>query len=90
MSRRNAWFVSLLVSGLTYLALNRLYPLPTGPEPSSTPTSADASASPGPPSVGDDSSSGGSDAVLPIVGALIVLGAGAVYLVRRQRPTSPR
>jgi methionine-rich copper-binding protein CopC len=55
------------------------------PTPTPTPTSAP---SPSPSGSGTDTSGSGSDVILPIVIALIVLGAGAVYLLsRRGRPT---
>jgi methionine-rich copper-binding protein CopC len=55
------------------------------PTPTAAPTSAP---SPSPSGSGSDTSGGGSDVILPIVIALIVLGAGAVYLLsRRGRPT---
>jgi LPXTG-motif cell wall-anchored protein len=41
------------------------------------------------PSGGGDTTGSGSDVVLPIIVALVVLGAGAAYLLsRRNRPTS--
>ena len=53
--------------------------------PSVAPTPA---ASPSPSGGGSDTSGGGSDVILPIVIALVVLGAGAAYLLsRRGRPT---
>jgi methionine-rich copper-binding protein CopC len=56
-------------------------PVPATPAPSAGPTPA--------PSGGDDTTGSGGDVVLPIVVALIVLGAGAAYLLtRRDRPTS--
>lgn len=59
-----------------------------------TPSSAPATASPAQPSAEPsptvDASTGTGDVVLPIIGALIVIGAGAVYLLtRRNRPTTP-
>jgi len=42
------------------------------------------------PSAAGDTTGSGSDVVLPIIVALIVLGAGAAYLLsRRNRPTTP-
>jgi copper resistance protein C len=55
------------------------------PSPTVAPTPAP---SPSPSGGGSDTSSGGSDVILPIVIALVVLGAGAAYLLsRRGRPT---
>ena len=55
------------------------------PSPTLTPTLAPSPS----PSGGTDTSGGGSDVILPIVVALVVLGAGAAYLLsRRGRPTS--
>lgn len=61
------------------------------PTPSAEPAST---ASPAPPSAEPsgtvDASTSGGDVLLPIIVALIVVGAGAVYLLsRRNRPTSP-
>jgi len=57
--------------------------------PSAVPTVAPTpAASPSPSGGGSDTSGGGSDVILPIVIALVVLGAGAAYLLsRRGRPT---
>ena len=56
------------------------------PSPTLAPTPAP---SPSPSGGGSDTSGGGSDVLLPIVVALIVLGAGAAYLLsRRGRPTA--
>jgi methionine-rich copper-binding protein CopC len=57
--------------------------------PSALPTVAPTpAASPSPSGGGSDTSGGGSDVILPIVIALVVLGAGAAYLLsRRGRPT---
>ena len=57
--------------------------------PSAVPTVAPTpAASPSASGGGSDTSGGGSDVILPIVIALVVLGAGAVYLLsRRGRPT---
>ena len=61
--------------------------------PTATPTAAPTvapttAASPSPSGGGSDTSGGGSDVILPIVIALVVLGAGAAYLLsRRGRPT---
>ena len=57
--------------------------------PTSIPTVA-PTAGPSPsPSGGSDTSGGGSDVILPIIVALVVLGAGAAYLLsRRGRPTT--
>jgi methionine-rich copper-binding protein CopC len=63
------------------------------PSASAAPTAPPASAIPttGPtpvPSAGGDPAGSGGDVVLPIIIALIVLGAGAAYLLtRRDRPT---
>ena len=55
--------------------------------PSSPPPSATPSAAP----VDGDASSGAGDVLLPILATLVVVGAGAVYLLsRRNRPTLPR
>ena len=62
--------------------------------PTASPTAAPATPAPsaGPtpvPSGGGDTTGSGSDVVLPIIVALVVLGAGAAYLLsRRNRPTS--
>lgn len=58
--------------------------------PTTAPTST-ATAAPTPaPSPDPTESGGGSDVVVPIIVALIVLGAGAAYLLtRRNRPTDP-
>jgi methionine-rich copper-binding protein CopC len=54
----------------------------------STSAATGASASPGPG--GDTSGSSGSDVLIPIIVALIILGAGAAYLLnRRNRPSPP-
>ena len=57
--------------------------------PSAVPTVAPTpAASPSASGGGSDKSGGGSDVILPIVIALVVLGAGAAYLLsRRGRPT---
>jgi len=57
--------------------------------PSAVPTVAPTpAASPSASGRGSDTSGGGSDVILPIVIALVVLGAGAAYLLsRRGRPT---
>jgi len=57
--------------------------------PSAVPTVAPTpAASPSASGGGSDTSGGGSDVILPIVIALVVLGAGAAYLLsRRGRPT---
>jgi hypothetical protein len=55
---------------------------------SAAPTTAPTTAATPAPSPGSDNSGGGSDVVVPIIVALIVLGAGAAYLLtRRNRPT---
>ena len=55
-------------------------PVPAYAPPSAGPTPA--------PSAGGDTTGSGSDVVVPIIVALIVLGAGAAYLLsRRNRPT---
>jgi hypothetical protein len=55
------------------------------PTPTAAPTVVPSSSASG----GSDTSGGGSDVILPIVVALIVLGAGAAYLLsRRGRPTT--
>jgi methionine-rich copper-binding protein CopC len=58
--------------------------------PSAAPSSAPPTIAPTPtPSAGGSSSGSGSDVILPIVIALIVLGAGAAYLFsRRDRPAA--
>ena len=57
-------------------------PVPATPSPSLAPT-------PVPSGSGDTTGSGG-DVVVPIIVALIVLGAGAAYLLtRRNRPAGP-
>jgi copper resistance protein C len=71
-------------------------PTPTS-QPSATPTPTAIPASPSPstgptpvPSAGGDTTGSGGDVVLPIIVALIVLGAGAAYLLsRRNRPADP-
>ncbi len=59
--------------------------------PTAAPATALPSAAPTPTPSGDGSSTGSSgDVVLPIIVALIALGAGAAYLLtRRNRPTDP-
>jgi methionine-rich copper-binding protein CopC len=70
-------------------------PASIAPTASAAPTTTADSPSPsiGPtpvPSAAGDSSGSGSDVVLPIIVALIVLGAGAAYLLtRRNRPAAP-
>ncbi len=67
-------------------------PLPSASEAieSSAPASLAPSASPGASPVDGDASSSAGDVLLPIVAALIIVGAGAVYLLyRRNRPTMP-
>jgi copper resistance protein C len=55
--------------------------------PSTTPSAAP---SPSPSGAGTTTGSGSGDVVLPIIVALIVLGAGAAYLLsRRNRPADP-
>jgi copper resistance protein C len=55
--------------------------------PSTTPSAAP---SPSPSGAGTTTGSGSGDVVLPIIVALIVLGAGAAYLLsRRNRPSDP-
>ncbi len=57
-------------------------PVPATPSPSAEPTPA--------PSADGSTTASGNDVILPIVVALIILGAGAAYLlVRRNRPTDP-
>jgi methionine-rich copper-binding protein CopC len=59
---------------------------PTAPPASAIPTTAPT---PAPSAVGDPAGSGG-DVVLPIIVALIILAAGAAYLLsRRNRPPDP-
>jgi methionine-rich copper-binding protein CopC len=61
---------------------------PATPTPSTAPSPA-PSPSPSPSGAGTDTSGGG-DVVLPIIVALIVLAAGAAYLLtRRNRPAGP-
>jgi methionine-rich copper-binding protein CopC len=70
---------------------------PPSPEPTSTvapsaaaPSAAPPSPEPSPtaaPSAPDDGVGSGTDAILPIVIALIIVAAGAFYLARRSRPT---
>jgi copper resistance protein C len=71
-------------------------PLPTAaptaaptPSPTSVPATPAATVGPTPiPSAGGDTTGSGSDVILPIVVALVVLGGGAAYLLtRRNRPT---
>ena len=71
-------------------------PASTSPSasPSAAPTAAATpvpSVAPAPvPSAGGSSTGSGGDAILPIIVALIVLGAGAAYLLsRRNRPPDP-
>ena len=60
-----------------------------GPTPTPVPTPVSSPAPSPSPSGGSDTSGGGSDVILPIIVALIVLGAGAAYLLtRRGRPGS--
>jgi methionine-rich copper-binding protein CopC len=70
---------------------------PSSPPPSSAAPSAMPSAAPSSPlpssaaPVEGDASSGAGDVLLPIIATLVVVGAGAVYLLsRRNRPTLPR
>lgn len=74
-------------------------PSPTIAPPTASPTEAvESAAPPSPPSatpsaapVDADTSSGAGDVLLPILAALVVVGAGAVYLLsRRNRPPPPR
>jgi copper resistance protein C len=59
-----------------------LTPVPATPVPSIAPTPV--------PSADGSSTGSGSDALLPIIVALIILGAGAAYLLsRRNRPPEP-
>jgi hypothetical protein len=54
------------------------------------PSAAPSSAPTPRPSAADDTTGSGNDVVVPIIVALIVLGAGAAYLLsRRNRPTTP-
>jgi methionine-rich copper-binding protein CopC len=58
-----------------------------GPSATAAPTAASSAAPTPAPSPGSDPSGSGSDVVIPIIVALIVLGAGAAYLLtRRNRP----
>ncbi|HEV8403838.1 MAG TPA: copper resistance CopC family protein [Candidatus Limnocylindrales bacterium] len=60
----------------------------TAPSASAAPTTAPTAAPTPAPSPAPDTSGSGGDVVLPIIVALIVLGAGAAYLLtRRNRPT---
>lgn len=71
-------------------------PIPTT-QPSATPVPTAVAATPTPSaaptpvaSAGGDTTGSGGDVVLPIVVVLIVLGAGAAYLlIRRNRPADP-
>lgn len=65
---------------------------PSAATPSAEPASSVPSALPSAtPAVGSSTSASGGDVVLPILVALIVIGAGAVYLLsRRNRPAMPR
>jgi methionine-rich copper-binding protein CopC len=55
-----------------------------------TPTVAPSTGPTPQPSAADDTTGSGNDVVVPIIVALIVLGAGAAYLLsRRNRPTTP-
>jgi methionine-rich copper-binding protein CopC len=64
---------------------------PSASTVTSVPISAAPSAGPTPtPSADTGETGNGSDAVVPIIVALIILGAGAAYLLtRRNRPTDP-
>ncbi len=75
-------------------------PSASAPVSSATPSASAATASPAPPSLAPsmspEASPGGSagssagDVILPILAALVIVGAGAVYLLnRRNRPTAP-
>jgi copper resistance protein C len=57
--------------------------------PTSTPTAAPAAVPSPSASSSGATSGGGSDVILPIVVALIVLGAGAAYLLSRRGRTTP-
>lgn len=68
------------VPSLTPTSQPSTSPVPATPAPSVAPTPA--------PSGGGDTTGSGGDVVLPIIVALIILGAGAAYLLsRRNRPT---
>jgi hypothetical protein len=61
----------------------------TAPSPSPSP-SVPPSAGPSPSGGGDTSGGGGTDVLIPIVVALVVLAAGAAYLLtQRNRPSNP-
>lgn len=63
-------------------------PPSAAPASSAASASPDASASPSAsPPVGSDTSGGGEDVVLPILVGLIVVGAGAAYLLSRRNRT---
>lgn len=69
-------------------------PVPAAASPTASPSAFPAnsapSASPGASTaVGGDSSRGGGDVVLPILFALIVVGAGAAYLLNRRSRRTP-
>jgi methionine-rich copper-binding protein CopC len=60
------------------------------PASSSAVTSVVPTVAPSPSAAGNDPSGSGGDVVIPIVVALIILGAGAAYLLtRRNRPADP-
>ncbi len=66
-------------AGQTAAASPTPTPVAVTPVPSTAPTAA--------PSAGGDSSGSGGDVILPIIVALVILGAGAAYLLsRRGRP----
>jgi len=59
-----------------------------GPSATAVPTTAPSAAPTPAPSPGSDAGGSGGDVVIPIIVVLIVLGAGATYLLtRRNRPT---
>jgi copper resistance protein C len=88
---RGTWTFTVAVAGTPSPAATTGASASAAPTatPSAVPTVAPTpAASPSPSGGGSDTSGGGSDVILPIVIALVVLGAGAAYLLsRRGRPT---
>lgn len=65
-------------------------PETTAPEATALASSEPPASAGASPAGSSDASGGGADVVLPIIVALLVVGAGAVYLVaRRNRPRAP-
>jgi methionine-rich copper-binding protein CopC len=84
---RGTWTFTVAVAATPSATATPAASASAAPTVAPTPTAAPTSA-PAPSPSGSGSDTSGSDVILPIVIALIVLGAGAVYLLsRRGRPT---